>query len=368
MDYSDLQIDRLITETNNVEEFPNGIKVSETYNPLLFKAEHTYQVGSEGIVALCSNAVAIGTGQTGASPLFVFCSDGIYALVVDSDGEMAYTNARIIARDVCNNGKSVTPIDSGIVFTTDRGLYIIEGSNATEIGDSVEGEYIVSGAAASPISELFDNKLYCGLNGRSAWTRAEFKEYLRNSIINYNHNEKELMVSNPEYSYSYVRDQYGNWSRRKYRATQYINDYPTSYRLDSLRMYRVDEEDVDEVGVPVFIMSDPMKLDSIGFKSIRRFIARGYFHNAPHPDDDTRHTKLSLCVFGSYDGRRWSLIGHREKSSRDADTGYNDIGCDVSHGSCKFFMYVLAGRLQKDSRLDYIEVQSEQSELSTKPR
>ena len=60
------------SERNNTEDYPNGLKVSLTNNPFTFPYESTYQVGSSEIVALMSNAVAIGTGQTGAAPLHVF--------------------------------------------------------------------------------------------------------------------------------------------------------------------------------------------------------------------------------------------------------------------------------------------------------
>ena len=102
-------------ETNTTESYPNALKVSATSNPMYFPIENTYQVGAAEIVAMMSNAVSVGVGQTGSAPLYVFCKDGVYAMFVDETGEMTYTNSRIIARDVCNNARSVTPIDPGVV-------------------------------------------------------------------------------------------------------------------------------------------------------------------------------------------------------------------------------------------------------------
>ena len=164
----------------------------------------------------------------------------MYALFVGANGEMAYPNARVLARDVCNNPRSVTPIDAGVVFTTDRGLMMISGEKVDEIGSPAEGdvmlyadseaiEYIkmAKGAfvkvAELPI-ELCDGK--------------DFLTYLSGAIINYNHNQRELMVSNPDEAYSYIMDRDFRWSRRDYSADEYVNNYPTSYRLRDGEFYR----------------------------------------------------------------------------------------------------------------------------------
>lgn len=261
------------------EEFPNGLKVSLTNNPFVFPYENTYQVGSREIVALMSNAVAIGTGQTGSAPLYVFCKDGIYALMVDSTGEMTYTNARIIARDVCNNAKSVTPIDNSVVFTTDRGLMSISGSEVIELGASAEGDVFditnITDKAKNIMFNAFESKLIGSLPA-SLLDNVDFLTYTKNAIINYNHNDRELMVSNPEYEYTYILDKEGRWSRRDYSAKEYVNNYPTSYRIDKLRrMYKVDEESASVYNC--YLLSNIIKLGTIAFKQAYKLVVRGYF-------------------------------------------------------------------------------------------
>ncbi len=272
-------------EERVTENCPNGLKVSSTNNPLYFPVENTYQVGSAEIVALMSNSVAVGTGQTGAAPLYVFCKDGVYALFVDEKGEMAYTNSRVIARDVCNNAKSVTPIDSGVVFTTDRGLMEIAGEQVKEIGQPLEGDWAhFTTAGHIDYSKIAKNAYYmkqiAGLPDESvtaedSMTQTDFLSYLKGSIINYNHNEFELMVSNPNYNYTYILDKQGNWSRRDIRAEEYVNNYPTSYRVAGNEWYQVDKQSDAENGI--YLMSHIIKLDSIGFKELHRVVARGYW-------------------------------------------------------------------------------------------
>lgn len=284
-----------VKNQNAEEYFPNGLKVSKTDNPMFFPVENTYQVGSAEILALMSNTIAVGTGQTGDAPLYVFCKDGVYALYVDSSGQMAYPNARILARDVCNNPRSVTPIDAGVVFSTDRGLMMIAGEQVQEIGAPAEGDVVQFWNAGSvDYSKIATASMQqiAGLPSELCST-TDFLTYLQDkgtsgkaAIINYNHNMRELMVSNPNYPYSYVLDREGNWSRRDYTASQYVNNYPTSYRVDAQgHFYKVDDEgDANtslehrkEADNKIFYLSNVIKLDSIGFKQAYRFVVRGYF-------------------------------------------------------------------------------------------
>ena len=345
------------SERNNTEDYPNGLKVSLVNNPFFFPYETTYQVGSSEIVALMSNAVAVGTGQTGAAPLYVFCKDGIYALLVDSTGEMTYSNARIIARDVCNNAKSITPIDSGVVFTTDRGIMSIEGSEVVEIGSAAEGDVFDITDAADKAKKIMFNAFTMqklaefpeGLIGNT-----DFLTYLKGAIVNYNHNERELMVSNPDKDYTYVMDRNGNWSRRAFTAQEYVNNYPTSYRIDKAgNFYKVDVDDNDTN--KVYLLSNVIKLGTIAFKQAYRLVVRGYF--------ETVASKLGLYVFGSYDGRQWSMIGANER-----DGQFTDIGCKISHTDIRFLRVCLAGKLSNDTRIDYIEVSADGSALNGKLR
>lgn len=365
---SDVELDDFITtnsialfvtpsEKNNTEDYPNGLKVSEVNNPFTFPYKSTYQVGSSDIVALMSNAVAVGTGQTGAAPLYVFCKDGIYSLMVDSSGEMTYTNARIIARYVCNNAKSVTPIDNGVVFTTDRGLMSIAGSEVVEIGSAAEGDVFDITDTSDKAQKIMFNAFTMPQLAefpQSLIDNTDFLTYIKGAIVNYNHNERELMVSNPSKDYTYVMDRNGNWSRRAFTAQEYVNNYPTSYRIDKAgNFYKVDADGNDTN--KVYLLSNVIKLGTIAFKQAYRLVVRGYF--------ETTAAKLGLYVFGSYDGRQWALLGGNER-----DGQFTDIGCKISHTDIRFLRVCLAGKLSKDARIDYIEVSADGSALNGKLR
>lgn len=355
----------LVPEQNTEEYFPNGLKVSKTDNPMFFPVENTYQVGSGEILAMCSNAIAVGTGQTGAAPLYVFCTDGIYALFVDSSGEMTYTNARVIARDVLNNPRSVTPIDEGVVFTTDRGLMMIAGEQVKEIGQPAEGDVLQYADPNNPDHiKIADGALTKVADfPNSICDKTDFLTYLTGAIVNYNHNERELMISNPAKDYSYILDRNGNWSRRDYSADEYILNYPTSYRLRNGEFYKVDEEGDDntpleekkEADNKFFYLSNIIKLGTISFKQAARFVVRGFFN--------TKTDHIGCYIFGSYDGRKWAMLGGNEKTGT-----FTDIGCKIERTDVRFFRICLAGQMKGDSRIDYMEISSEPSMLNSKIR
>ena len=261
------------------EHVPNGLRVSAVDNPLYLPARNTYLVGQSEILALAANTLAVGTGQTGDAPLYVFCKDGIYALFVDASGEVAYTNARPIARDVCNNPASVTPTDQGVVFTTGRGLMRLAGNEVVEIGQVMEGDlpgytdkdkpgYIPMAANA------VTNARIANIAGVS--NNQDFLQYLRGSIIAYNHHERELLVANPSFTYLFVMDRQGNWSRRNVQVEEFVNNYPLTYRLANGKLYDIGEE--SDNGNGFFLLTRPLKLGNTAFKQAYRLIARGYFN------------------------------------------------------------------------------------------
>lgn len=72
---------------------------------------------------------------------------------------------------------------------------------------------------------------------------------------------------------------------------------------------------------------------------------------------------IGCYTFGSYDGRKWALLGGNEKRGE-----FTDIGCNISHTDVKYLRLCLTGKLSKDSRIDYIEVSSDGSVLNGKLR
>jgi hypothetical protein len=75
------------------------------------------------------------------------------------------------------------------------------------------------------------------------------------------------------------------------------------------------------------------------------------------------NSTIGCYVFGSYDGRQWSLLGGNEKGGK-----FTDIGCKISHTDIKFIRICIAGKISHASRIDFVEVEYDGSSLNTKLR
>ena len=191
---------------DSVSVAPNKLKVSNVSNPFYFPAKQTYTVSSRNIVAMATATTALSTGQFGQFPLYVFTGEGVFALSVGT-GDIAYANSFSVTRDVCNNPDSIVSTDDAIVFSTDSGLKVLSGSTVRDISSDMEG-YLPTAVDSSPII-----KKIAGVGGFSdKLSSTEFIYYLEEAKVGYNYKDKEVIVANRNYPYSYVFNmQSGSW-------------------------------------------------------------------------------------------------------------------------------------------------------------
>ena len=136
------EINSLKSEIEASSDFiPSGnqICVTEANNPFLNVYTNAVQLSSE-IVGVTTTTKALSQGQFGQFPLYAFCKDGIWAMEVAADG--SYSSKQPVSRDVCNNPDSITQIDGAVVFTTDQGLMMIQGSEVVCLSDIMVGHNI----------------------------------------------------------------------------------------------------------------------------------------------------------------------------------------------------------------------------------
>lgn len=117
--------------------YPNKLYVSDAANPFIFRSQSHVRVGSGEIRGMSTAVQALSQGQFGQFPLYVFCSDGIWALEVGSTG--AYEAAKPVSRDVLTNPDSVTQLDNAVAFVTDKGLMCISGSKVELLSEKLDG-------------------------------------------------------------------------------------------------------------------------------------------------------------------------------------------------------------------------------------
>lgn len=206
---------------DSVSVAPNKLKVSNVSNPFYFPAKQTYTVSSRNIVAMATATTALSTGQFGQFPLYVFTGEGVFALSVGT-GDIAYANSFSVTRDVCNNPDSIVSTDDAIVFSTDSGLKVLSGSTVRDISSDMEG-YLPTAVDSSPII-----KKIAGVGGFSdKLSSTEFIYYLEEAKVGYNYEDKEVIVANRNYPYSYVFNmQSGSWYKISASIDRFLNSYP----------------------------------------------------------------------------------------------------------------------------------------------
>ena len=136
--YSDIRPSILDNNYPDYTVESNKIYTSEVGNPFVFPRSGINTVGLGEIRGIAAATKALSQGQFGQFPLYAFSTDGIWALEVSGTG--LYESVHPVSRDVCTNPASITPIDAAIVFATEQGLKLLQGSDVALISSSMDGE------------------------------------------------------------------------------------------------------------------------------------------------------------------------------------------------------------------------------------
>lgn len=162
----------LYSYTGEVVRVDSDILVSQARNPFIFPALNASNVGSGTVLGLCTATRALSQGQFGSFPLIAFCTDGIWALDTAPDG--SYKAVNPISREVCawrtvTSGASagitnkvaqtILQLDQSIMFTTDRGLCQLIGSEVVHVSDVLRGRPFDARSVTSMLPPSLDSSL-----------------------------------------------------------------------------------------------------------------------------------------------------------------------------------------------------------------
>lgn len=293
---------------DSIVEQPNVLKVSAVDNPFYFPTAQTYKFEGN-IVGLASNAEAISTGQFGQYPLFVFTTEGIWAMAVDASGQGAYVSQSPFSREVCSG--AVCPVSGGIVFTTERGVMAISRGQVTELSAPLDGmttDYM-------EYQEGFWEKIYEKAGFDFYFQPEEIREYIKGAKLAYNYLHNEVILSNRNYDYSYVYSLANQeWSiiNRVFDIT--TNSYPelVVYNNDKQLRYEFTEGN-DKV--PVVAITRPVKVETLDFKRLRQAALRCTFGGS-----------LNFYVLGSNDGVSFVCITGKECPTKsEVESGITSV-------------------------------------------
>ena len=179
-------------------EVTNQVMMSEMNNPFVFPAgkRNTLQSSILGVAIATS---ALSQGQFGQFPLYVFTEDGIWAMETAADG--SFVTSKPLSRDVCVNPDSITSIDNAVVFVTDKGVMLLQGSQVANISPNMNGRhYTIEGTAQAVIEgqEFFKDFIPVLTDS------THFMAYVREATIAYDYPGQRLVFIKKDEKYQYV--------------------------------------------------------------------------------------------------------------------------------------------------------------------
>lgn len=222
---TDAEYDMLVNISENNEIYrPNVMKVSGLNDPMVYPLAQTYTIGNGKIISAAVSTKTISQGQFGQYPLYVFTSDGVYAMNQGS-GEVVYQTGSPLSRHVCVNVKSICNTDSAVVFATEQGLFILQGGDIIEISQAINdhglSEYNSVDGGLQPINEAIEDVI-----GKQVFFPS-LQELLHEGKCAYHYSRHELLLFVPDkgvvVSYS-LRD--GIWKSFHENLHDTVDDYP----------------------------------------------------------------------------------------------------------------------------------------------
>lgn len=290
----------------------NKVYTSEVNNPFMFPIGGINTVGVGELLGVASVTSAISEGQFGAFPLYVFSTEGVYAMHVGSDG--LFSAITPVSREVCNNVKSITPIDGGVLFSTAKGLMLIVGGKISCISSNLDGVTLDYTALPSRDGSFSTTELNTAYHGNT-----QFKTWLSTAdAFVYDYARRRIIITrlgalNGAIAWIYDLSS-GLWTTASESALGYVmpiyasvNDYPLSYLQTTLTdstcvILSTDYNDTytssaQSVGA---VFTRPMKFDAQGYKTIRRIIHKTTLNNS--------NSFVKMQLWGSNDCVKWYYI------------------------------------------------------------
>lgn len=270
--------------SNSPISLSNKVYTSEVGNPFYFPLEGIYTVGSGQIYGLSSIATALSQGQFGQFPLMIFCSDGNYAMSVNSEGR--YSAIHPMQRDVCVNPDAIVQTDSEVLFISSRGVMVTSGSSAQFISSQLDG-----------VPEVLPSAF-------GTWITPGEKpaEFFRTCRVAYDYANRRIVFFPDSGSACYVYSmEDAAWSSVAWGSIQSaINQFPYSFvQKDAHTIYMLSDTYTYQ-GEPQqgLVYTRPLKMGTLQLKSIHRISVHGVF-SSPQ--------KISFYI--SNDCHTWHLLG-----------------------------------------------------------
>ncbi|MCF8299346.1 MAG: hypothetical protein K9J13_17490 [Saprospiraceae bacterium] len=299
-----------------------------------------------------------------SNPLQVFTTKGIWTLF-QGTGDVLFSATKPLNGEVAKNKDQIISTGTGVTYSTDRGLYLIEGRKVTDLTKLLKGMPNTHIQAVDnytlrlnhiSLVEIVDNL-----------STIDAKDYIlgSNCRISFDKRNNELLVTNYrlagildddadadilskyglntegyDLNYSYVFSfESGYWHKKSNAYRILINNYPEllCQREDSSDdgIFSLSQENYVN-NISTVLSTRPWKLDSeANFTLLHRAVQ--------HMEITTKDSVYAgFYVFGSNDLHTWQLL-----TGSDRKTGeITDILLTKTHCKVKYYIFLFAANLK----------------------
>lgn len=300
---------------NNFVHLPNKLYTSLVNNPFVLPAKGINSIGQSEILGISTAAKALSEGQFGQFPLYVFSDEGIWAMEVSNDGW--FTVKQPISREVCINEESITQLDGAVLFFTDKGLMLLEGSDVVCISDELDN------ITPFQLNDLPNSDVLKSIYGETLNEGVVSPvEYMKGANMLYDYRNQRIYIQNPNFEYGYVRSLKTKlWSTQTiFKIINTLNSYPGGQATiryngsnDSDRI--ADFSNITPDNTPkALLITRPLKLDLPDtFKTVERVIQRGNFEPG----------HVQQILYGSNDLVTWRPLASSKNKYISGLRGYS---------------------------------------------
>ncbi len=328
-------------EENRITLDKNRLQVSELYNPFSFPTKLSYEVGTnDTITALATNTEAISTGQFGQHPLIIFTDKGRW-IARQGSRDVVYANILPLDKEIVNPN-SIKEVSGGVVFATKDGIYLSVGKNTTELTILLKGLPNKDFQANQHYKHYINDDNLVHMN--TFLSTVDVRAYINDCKLIYDYYQKELIVTNPNYSYSYVYSfKTKLWHKISESFDVVINIHPQTLAISENGVFNISEEYNSDYN-SCLLTTCPLKLSGNTFKTITRIIQRIQF-------ETPENNYCGLYLFASNDLINWQRITGVQKTGK-----ITDIRLQRSSQKAKYFIIVLAANFSADTVINSLDI------------
>lgn len=296
------------SDEENMISQPDKVYTSEVNNPFFFPSTGINSIGTGEIKGICAAVRPVSTGQMGYADLYIFADNGVWVAKINEKG--TYSNVTLATGDVCINADSITQMETSVLFTTDRGIMLISGSQAQCISEAIDDDgqpFTLQHPAVDDMATMLG--LDVGISS--------FKDFVQECRMIYDYTGQRIIVYNSGYNYAYIYSLESNkWGMMQCNIDYSVRAYPAALAVNR------DGELVNcsvgsgSAAVNAMLITRPLSLDLPDVqKTVRAVLQRGLFAK--------RRGHVRSILFASRDMLDWFSM----MSSKDEDMrGFSGTG------------------------------------------